>query len=76
MSNRETNRQGRYLPVFAAEILQQNKILEAAGSTPINLASILIGNGYTNPYMYVFILLLSFDLIRWLRRRKYVALVL
>jgi carboxypeptidase C (cathepsin A) len=38
---------GRYIPVFAAEIYDQNAMLTAAGITPINLQSIMIGNcGY------------------------------
>jgi len=39
---------GRYLPVFAAEIYDQNKQAVAAGLTPINLTSIMIGNGMTD----------------------------
>lgn len=35
--------QGRYLPVFAAEIYDQNAKLAAAGLTPINLQSVMIG---------------------------------
>lgn len=34
---------GRYLPVFAAALYDQNAALRSAGLTPINLASVLIG---------------------------------
>ncbi|CAA7260697.1 unnamed protein product [Cyclocybe aegerita] len=39
---------GRYLPIFASEIYDQNAKLVAAGLTPINLTSIMIGNGLTD----------------------------
>ncbi|KAF8599601.1 serine carboxypeptidase [Ceratobasidium sp. AG-I] len=39
---------GRYLPVFASEIVDQNKRAEAGGFVPINLKSVLIGNGLTD----------------------------
>ncbi|OCH92466.1 serine carboxypeptidase [Obba rivulosa] len=39
---------GRYLPVFATEILKLNPWLLEAGLTPINLESIMIGNGCTH----------------------------
>jgi hypothetical protein len=35
---------GRYVPVFAAAVYDQNAMLTAAGVTPINLQSIMIGN--------------------------------
>lgn len=35
--------QGRYLPIFASVIYDQNAILEEKGLTPINLKSIAIG---------------------------------
>jgi hypothetical protein len=35
---------GRYVPVFAAAVYDQNAMLTAAGITPINLQSIMIGN--------------------------------
>ncbi|KAJ7073301.1 serine carboxypeptidase [Mycena belliarum] len=41
---------GRYVPVFAAEVYDQNAKLAAAGYTPINLASVMIGNGITDFY--------------------------
>ncbi|KAG8733326.1 hypothetical protein FRC10_000296 [Ceratobasidium sp. 414] len=41
-------RGGRYLPVFASEIVDQNKRAEAGGFAPINLKSVLIGNGMTD----------------------------
>ncbi|KAI5116945.1 hypothetical protein M0805_003673 [Coniferiporia weirii] len=39
---------GRYLPVYAAAIYDQNKDLVAKGPTPVNLKSIMIGNGATD----------------------------
>ncbi|KAL4246590.1 Carboxypeptidase [Abortiporus biennis] len=36
---------GRYIPAFAAAIYDQNTALVNAGLTPINLTSIMIGNG-------------------------------
>ncbi|PPQ84535.1 hypothetical protein CVT25_007605, partial [Psilocybe cyanescens] len=44
---------GRYIPVFAAEVYDQNKKLEQAGMTPINLTSIMIGNGITDFYTMI-----------------------
>ncbi|KIM38984.1 hypothetical protein M413DRAFT_447347 [Hebeloma cylindrosporum] len=41
---------GRYIPVFAAEIYDQNVKLIDEGLTPINLTSIMIGNGITDFY--------------------------
>ncbi|KAJ6456224.1 serine carboxypeptidase [Mycena vitilis] len=41
---------GRYVPVFAAEVYDQNAKLTAAGYTPINLTSVMIGNGITDFY--------------------------
>ncbi|KAF8649503.1 hypothetical protein AX16_005755 [Volvariella volvacea WC 439] len=41
---------GRYIPVFAAAVYDQNAKLVEAGLTPVNLASIIIGNGMTEPY--------------------------
>ncbi|KAG2123830.1 Alpha/Beta hydrolase protein [Suillus clintonianus] len=41
---------GRYIPVFAAEVYDQNAMLIAAGITPISLQSIMIGNGLTDFY--------------------------
>ena len=35
--------QGRYLPVFAAEIHDRNALLIEAGLAPVNLSSIMIG---------------------------------
>jgi hypothetical protein len=35
--------QGRYLPVFAAEVYEQNARLVKAGVTPVNLSSVMIG---------------------------------
>lgn len=41
---------GRYLPVFASEIVYQNSLLKKRNSTaaPINLKSVMIGNGLTD----------------------------
>ncbi|PFH46066.1 hypothetical protein AMATHDRAFT_156566 [Amanita thiersii Skay4041] len=39
---------GRYLPVFASEIYDQNSIAIKQGQGPINLKSVLIGNGITD----------------------------
>ncbi|KAJ7729501.1 serine carboxypeptidase [Mycena maculata] len=41
---------GRYIPVFAAEVYDQNIKLVDAGLTPINLTSVMIGNGITDFY--------------------------
>ncbi|KAI0328737.1 serine carboxypeptidase [Cubamyces sp. BRFM 1775] len=39
---------GRYIPVFASTIYDKNAQLIEAGVTPINLTSIMIGNGCTD----------------------------
>lgn len=39
---------GRYLPVFASEIVDQNQRAELEGRSKINLVSVLIGNGITD----------------------------
>ncbi|KAF9036904.1 serine carboxypeptidase [Hymenopellis radicata] len=39
---------GRYLPVFASAVYDNNAILVEAGWTPINLTSVMIGNGITD----------------------------
>ncbi|KAJ7818241.1 serine carboxypeptidase [Mycena olivaceomarginata] len=44
---------GRYIPVFAAEVYDQNTKLAEAGLTPINLTSVMIGNGITDFYHQV-----------------------
>ncbi|EPQ61291.1 serine carboxypeptidase [Gloeophyllum trabeum ATCC 11539] len=41
---------GRYVPIFASAIYDQNPKLVEAGLTPINLSSIMIGNGHTDQY--------------------------
>ncbi|KAF9262351.1 serine carboxypeptidase [Marasmius fiardii PR-910] len=41
---------GRYLPLFASAVYDQNVALVEAGLTPINLASVMIGNGMTDFY--------------------------
>ena len=49
--------QGRYLPVFASEIVDQNTIAASQGQPTINLKSVLIGNGVTDISTYVLFLL-------------------
>lgn len=39
---------GRYIPVFAAQVLDYNNVAIAKGLTPINLQSVAIGNGVVN----------------------------
>ncbi|EMD33575.1 hypothetical protein CERSUDRAFT_159731 [Gelatoporia subvermispora B] len=39
---------GRYIPVFATEVYEMNARLLDAGLTPVNLTSIMIGNGCTH----------------------------
>ncbi|KAF7292811.1 Carboxypeptidase [Mycena indigotica] len=39
---------GRYLPVFASEIYDQNKLATIEGRPVINLQSVIIGNGITD----------------------------
>ncbi|KAH7919224.1 alpha/beta-hydrolase [Leucogyrophana mollusca] len=39
---------GKYIPIFASEVFDQNAKLTAAGLTPINLQSVMIGNGMTD----------------------------
>ncbi|KAH7930055.1 peptidase S10, serine carboxypeptidase [Leucogyrophana mollusca] len=39
---------GRYLPVFASEIYDQNEIAKVEGRSTLNLQSIMIGNGITD----------------------------
>ncbi|KAJ3517824.1 hypothetical protein NLJ89_g246 [Agrocybe chaxingu] len=50
---------GRYVPVFAAEVYDQNSKLVKAGMTPINLASIMIGNDFE----YIFIGASMYDMV-------------
>jgi cathepsin A (carboxypeptidase C) len=40
--------QGRYLPLFASAVVDGNKALIKEKKTPINLQSVLIGNGITD----------------------------
>ncbi|KAJ3753039.1 serine carboxypeptidase [Lentinula raphanica] len=44
---------GRYLPLFASAVYDQNALLIDAGMTPINLTSVMIGNGMTDYYTMV-----------------------
>ncbi|KAF7342016.1 Carboxypeptidase [Mycena venus] len=39
---------GRYLPVFASEIYDQNQLASAEGRPTLNLQSVIIGNGITD----------------------------
>ncbi|KAF8510936.1 serine carboxypeptidase [Hysterangium stoloniferum] len=39
---------GRYIPTFGAAIVDDNKKAIAAGLTPVNLVSLMIGNGITD----------------------------
>ncbi|PCH38417.1 serine carboxypeptidase [Wolfiporia cocos MD-104 SS10] len=39
---------GRYIPVFASAVYDQNVRLIEAGATPVNLTSVMIGNGCTD----------------------------
>ncbi|KAH9915468.1 serine carboxypeptidase [Epithele typhae] len=39
---------GKYIPVFASKIYDQNTKLVEAGLTPVNLTSVVIANGCTN----------------------------
>ncbi|KAF5378632.1 hypothetical protein D9757_009524 [Collybiopsis confluens] len=39
---------GRYVPLFASAVYDQNTRLVEAGMTPINLKSVIIGNGMTD----------------------------
>jgi len=41
---------GRYIPLFASAVYDQNAWLSAKGLTPINLTSVMIGNGITDPF--------------------------
>lgn len=41
-------RQGRYLPLFASAVVDGNKDLVALKKQPINLQSVMIGNGITD----------------------------
>ncbi|EJU04544.1 serine carboxypeptidase [Dacryopinax primogenitus] len=39
---------GRYLPIFASEVYDANLRAESEGFTPVNLQSVMIGNGVTD----------------------------
>ncbi|KAL1732956.1 Alpha/Beta hydrolase protein [Schizophyllum commune] len=41
---------GRYLPLYASAVYDQNAALVKAGLTPVNLSSVLIGNGISDPF--------------------------
>ncbi|KAI0366349.1 peptidase S10 serine carboxypeptidase [Pilatotrama ljubarskyi] len=40
---------GRYLPTFASYVYDQNEVAKAEGRDTLNLTSVLIGNGNTDP---------------------------
>ncbi|KAJ8495999.1 hypothetical protein ONZ45_g12632 [Pleurotus djamor] len=44
---------GRYLPLFAAAVYDKNPKLIELGMTPINLSSVMIGNGMTDFYSMI-----------------------
>ncbi|KAF7366490.1 Carboxypeptidase [Mycena sanguinolenta] len=48
VSYNDNAEQGRYLPVFASFIYDQNQLATAAGRPTLNLQSVLIGNGITD----------------------------
>ena len=52
-SDETTSSQGRYLPVFASEIIDQNAVAVQENRSPINLQSVLIGNGITDISTFV-----------------------
>jgi carboxypeptidase C (cathepsin A) len=39
---------GRYIPVFAAQVYDDNRKLIENGLTPLNLSSVVIGNGISD----------------------------
>ncbi|KAH9924334.1 serine carboxypeptidase [Epithele typhae] len=47
---------GRYLPVYAAAVYDQNTELVKAGMSPINLSSVMMGNGATDFFEIVWAL--------------------
>ena len=53
--------QGRYLPVFASAVYDGNKALIADGQAPINLQSVMIGNGMTDTCEFILALHASLD---------------
>lgn len=50
---------GRYLPVFASEIIDRNQVAIREGRPTINLKSVLIGNGITDISTFVLHILIS-----------------
>ncbi|KAJ8089025.1 hypothetical protein PM082_014273 [Marasmius tenuissimus] len=44
---------GRFLPVFASILHDQNSFLPRLGIPPVNLTSVMIGNGYTDIYTMI-----------------------
>jgi len=50
--------QGRYLPVFASAVYDSKALAIAQGHTPVNLKSVMIGNGATSFFAYAFLPLL------------------
>ncbi|KAF9049221.1 serine carboxypeptidase [Hymenopellis radicata] len=51
---------GRFLPVYASVIYDQNTFLVKQDMTPVNLSSVLIGNGMTD---YITMLLSYYDIL-------------
>ena len=43
-AHRQSTVQGRYIPLFASAVYDQNAWLSAKGLTPINLTSVMIGS--------------------------------
>ncbi|KZT24370.1 serine carboxypeptidase [Neolentinus lepideus HHB14362 ss-1] len=44
---------GRYIPLFASAVYDQNAKLVEAGMTPVNLSSIMIGSAWTDQYKMI-----------------------
>ncbi|PVF96679.1 peptidase S10 serine carboxypeptidase [Serendipita vermifera] len=42
---------GRFVPVFASHIWDRNQVAALENRTPINLKSVILGNGFTNPQL-------------------------
>ncbi|KAI3611326.1 hypothetical protein WG66_002018 [Moniliophthora roreri] len=44
---------GRMLPVFASTLYDHNAYLKEVGIAPVNLSSVMLGNGYTDVYSMI-----------------------
>ncbi|ESK93489.1 hypothetical protein Moror_1681 [Moniliophthora roreri MCA 2997] len=44
---------GRMLPVFASTLYDHNAYLKEVGMAPVNLSSVMLGNGYTDVYSMI-----------------------